>query len=126
MTDRVRLSTGAKNQLSALKRRTGIEHNNVLCRHALCLSLENVSTPPAENHDLSDGIEIDWRVLTGGHEALYYNLVATRLILEGVEVSEASIKDAIIHHIHRGLGYLMSKNEDDLLIHLARGLTHAH
>ncbi|MEB4734089.1 DndE family protein, partial [Burkholderia contaminans] len=33
--ERVKLTSIAKNQLIALKRKTGIEHNNVLCRHAL-------------------------------------------------------------------------------------------
>ena len=42
----VRLSTQAKEQLMRLKSRTGIQHWNVLCRWAFCLSLRQY-TPPA-------------------------------------------------------------------------------
>ncbi|WP_338478535.1 DndE family protein [Pseudomonas trivialis] len=37
--DRVRLTAAAKIQLSTLKRRYSLEHNNTICRYALCMSL---------------------------------------------------------------------------------------
>ena len=65
--DRLKLTSAARTQLSTLKRRTGIEHNNALCRHALCISLANPSIPPDEAFNFSGGLEIDWRTLTSGH-----------------------------------------------------------
>ena len=41
----VRLSAQAKEQLIRLKTRTGIQHWNILCRWAFCLSLKQ-PTPP--------------------------------------------------------------------------------
>ena len=38
MIDRIRLTATAKNQLITLKRKTGLQHYNSFCRHALCLS----------------------------------------------------------------------------------------
>ena len=43
--EHIRLSKQAKNQLIKLKRVTGIEHWNVLCRWALCVSLSEQSMP---------------------------------------------------------------------------------
>jgi DNA sulfur modification protein DndE len=120
--ERVKLTSAAKNQLIALKRRTNIEHNNTLCRHALCLSLANPSLPPREQFNFSGGIEIDWRTFTGGNEALYYNLLVTRLLCDRIDVSPDALRDALLHHVHRGLSYLASRREDDLLVELARTL----
>src|SRR3546814_6805684 len=73
--ERIKLNSAARNQLTTLKRRTGIEHNNAICRHALCVSLANPSVPPNESFSFVGGLEIDWRTLTGGQDALYYNLL---------------------------------------------------
>ncbi|CAE6812984.1 hypothetical protein R69927_00280 [Paraburkholderia domus] len=124
--ERVKLTAAAKNQLVSLKRRTGIEHNNALCRHALCLSLANPSIPPAENFVFSGGIEIDWRTFTGGKEGLYYNLIVVRLLADGADASGEAVRHALLQHVHRGLSYLASRREEDLLIELARTLALAH
>lgn len=120
--ERVKLTTAARNQLATIKRRTGIEHNNAICRHALCLSLANPSIPPEENFSFAGGIEIDWRTFTGGQEALYYNMLTVRLVSEGKRVTEESVRKALEQHVHRGLSYLMSQREDDLLVEIASRL----
>ena len=120
--ERIKLTAAAKNQLTTLKRRTGIEHNNALCRHALCISLANPSVPPAENLTFGGGVEIDWRTLTGGQEALYYNLLVVRLISESRRVTNDLVHQTFVQHVHRGLSYLVSRREDDLLIELAKVL----
>lgn len=117
--ERIKLNAAARNQLTTLKRRTGIEHNNALCRHALCISLANPSVPPAETFSFGGGIEIDWRTLSGGQDALYYNLLAVRLLSEGRRVNEESIRQTFVLHVHRGLSYLVSRREEDLLVELA-------
>lgn len=120
--ERVKLTASAKNQLATLKRRTGIEHNNAICRHALCISLANPSVPPDENFSYAGGLEIDWRTLTGGQDDLYTNLLIVRLRSEGKRVSEEAIRQTFLLHVHRGLSYLMARREDDLLLELAKGL----
>lgn len=120
--ERVKLTAAAKNQLATLKRRTGIEHNNALCRHALCISLANPSIPPDENFSFAGGLEIDWRTLTGGQEDLYTNLLAVRLLADGKRVSEEAIRQTFLLHVHRGLSYLMGRREDNLLTELAKDL----
>lgn len=116
--ERIKLSAAARNQLVTLKRRTGIEHNNAICRHALCISLANPSTPPDENFSFFGGLEIDWRTLTGGQEALYTNMLVVRLLSDGQRVTEEAIRQTFLLHVHRGLSYLVSSREEDLLSHL--------
>jgi DNA sulfur modification protein DndE len=120
--ERIKLNAAARNQLVTLKRRTGIEHNNAICRHALCISLANPSIPPDENFVFNGGIEIDWRTLTGGQDALYYNLLAVRLLSEGRPVTEDLIRHTFVLHVHRGLSYLVSRREEDLLVEMAKSL----
>lgn len=120
--ERVKLTANAKNQLISLKRRTGIEHNNVLCRHALCLSLANPSIPPEENFNFAGGLEIDWRTFTGGNEGVYHNIIIVRLQRDQMQLTPNTVRQALALHIHRGLSYLVSRREDELLTELARSL----
>jgi DNA sulfur modification protein DndE len=120
--ERIKLNAAARNQLATLKRRTGIEHNNAICRHALCISLANPSVPPDETFSFGGGIEIDWRTLTGGQDALYYNLLAVRLLSERRRVTDESVRQTFVLHVHRGLSYLVSRREDDLLFEMAKSL----
>lgn len=118
--ERIKLNAAARNQLATLKRRTGIEHNNAICRHALCVSLANPSIPPSESFSFNGGIEIDWRTLTGGQDALYHNLLVSRLLSEGRRVTDESIRQTFVLHVHRGLSYLVSRRDGDLLIEMAK------
>ncbi len=111
MIDRVRLSAAAKQQLITLKRRTGIEHYNVICRHALCISLANPSPVPPERHQMNSGIEIDWKVFAGNAEATYLNLLITRVLRESGTAEPETVRDQLTAHVHRGLGYLVSRQD---------------
>lgn len=115
MIDRIRLTAAAKIQLSTLKRKTGIEHYNALCRHALCVSLANASMPPEEEFNFNGGVEIDWRTFTGGHEALYLNLILLRMQQDGINENIENVKKVSACHLHRGLSYLASKSDDYLV-----------
>lgn len=107
--DRVRLSSAAKQQLVTLKRRSGIEHYNVLCRHALCASLANASPVPDETHQYAGGIEIEWRVFAGEAEDTYLNLLVVRCLKDEGSASADGLKRTLTRHLHRGLSYLTSK-----------------
>ncbi|MDP2760844.1 MAG: DNA sulfur modification protein DndE [Sideroxyarcus sp.] len=122
MIERIKLTAAAKVHLSTLKRRTGIEHNNTLCRHALCISLANPSAPPEESFSFAGGIEIEWRTFTGGQDALYHNLLVVRLMSEGRRVTEELVRQTCLLHLHRGLSYLVSRREDDLLVEMAKSI----
>ena len=116
MIDRVKLTAAAKQQLINLKRRTGIEHYNTICRHALVVSLNNSANAPTENLQFVNGIEIDWAVFCGGHGNTYLNLLIARAAQEGEEPSESNIRQLLSSHLHRGLSYLSSRNENEISI----------
>ena len=109
MIERVKLSAAAKQQLITLKRRTGIEHYNVICRHALCVSLANPSKVPDETMQFSNGIEIDWGTFAGEAQDTYLNLLITRCMIDGGECSAQTVRQALTLHLHRGLSYLASR-----------------
>ena len=111
MIDRVKLSSAAKQQLITLKRRTGIEHYNVICRHALCASLANESRVPPETMQFSGGIEIDWRTFAGEAETTYLNLLIARAMADLGECSAGAVRSTLTSHVHRGLSYLASRQE---------------
>jgi DNA sulfur modification protein DndE len=107
--DRVKISSSGKQQLITLKRRTGIEHYNVICRHALCASLANDARPPDESISLSGGLEIDWRTFAGDAEATYLNLIIARAVADEDSASLDAVRDTLSKHLHRGLSYLASR-----------------
>jgi DNA sulfur modification protein DndE len=109
MIDRVKLSATAKQQLITLKRRTGIEHYNVICRHALCTSLANKSSVPTENMQFAGGLEIDWKIFAGEAEATYLNLVIARCLADEGQCTADLVRRTVTQHVHRGLSYLTSK-----------------
>ena len=81
--DHIRLSQQAKDQLIKLKRVTGIEHWNVLCRWALCVSLAESSIPPAAKIPSDSNVEMSWKVFGGRHTDLYLALVKERCLVTG-------------------------------------------
>lgn len=108
--DRVRISAAGKQQLSTLKRRTGIEHYNVICRHALCASLANNTIPPDEDMNFSGGLEIDWKVFAGESDTVLKNILSTRTLLDYRDINTTRVKQCLALHLHRGLSYLTSSN----------------
>ena len=106
--DQIRLSIKAKEQLTRLKRYTGIEHWNVLCRWAFCASLADKTTPPHLGQDKAGAVELSWRVFGGDDSdacaALYY---AWRQ--KNRADNEADDADLVKRHIQRGLGILESR-----------------
>ena len=77
----VRLSERAKQQLITLKRNTGIDNWNVLCRWAFCLSIKESTKPPAEGQSNVSSVEMHWKTFAGHEEDAY------RAILLGAHVS---------------------------------------
>ncbi len=106
--ERVKISNAGKQQLSTLKRRTGIEHHNVICRHALCASLANATKVPPEALQFNSGLEIDWKTFAGEADSTLTNLLIVRALAEEGEASPVAVRKVLQAHLHRGLSYLVS------------------
>ena len=74
MIENVRVSEKGKIQLITLKKRTGIQNWNILCRWALCMSLNEKSEPPGEDIPSDSSIEMTWKTFSGGEEEIYLSL----------------------------------------------------
>lgn len=104
--EQITVSKQAREQLIRLKRRTGIEHWNVLCRWALCRSLAEPSVPPATRHPADSNVEMTWKVFGGKHADLYLALIEERCIVDGLPTDPATVAQQFRLHLHRGISYL--------------------
>ena len=106
MVEVIRLGRRVRNQLISLKRKTGIEHWNILCRWAFTLSLSEKSRPRAVNHPLDGGIEMTWRTFGGEYVDIYEALLIKRCIDDELALTPAELSQQLRFHLYRGIGYL--------------------
>ncbi|QYJ77919.1 DNA sulfur modification protein DndE [Shewanella acanthi] len=118
--DSVKLSEKAKNQLIVLKRKTGIENWNVLCRWAFMLSLRETSIPPHENIPTDSNVEMTWKVFSGEYSDLYTTMLIHRIYIDYNEIDESKLNYYFRLHLHRGISYLGNNTSNiDELVELA-------
>ncbi|MEQ8829869.1 MAG: DNA sulfur modification protein DndE [Alphaproteobacteria bacterium] len=117
--EHIRLSQQAKDQLVKLKRMTGIEHWNVLCRWAFCLSLSEQSIPPAAKIPADSNVEMSWKVFGGRYADLYMALLKERCVRDGLGTDPETLAQQFRLHLHRGISYLAANKSlrkiDDLV-----------
>jgi DNA sulfur modification protein DndE len=104
MIETVRISERGKQQLSNLKRKTGIQHWNILCRWALCTSLADKTVPPMEEIVTDSNVEMTWKTFAGGNEAIYEALIKQRLYED--QLNQEDIYEWFKIHLHRGISFL--------------------
>lgn len=109
MIETVHVTYRAKDQLIKLKRITGIQNWNVLCRWALCLSLADETQPPPVTLPNENAIEMTWRVFGGQQHEIYTALLKERCRLDGVGLDKQSFTNHFRLHLHRGIGQLAER-----------------
>ena len=107
--EHVRVSARGKEILIKVKRRSGMEYWNEICRVALCRSLAN-PTPPSKTDKTADSsIDMDWKTFAGSYQEELISLVLLRAQKDGVNLSK---KDAISEyfrlHLERGINSLQN------------------
>jgi DNA sulfur modification protein DndE len=123
MIETVRVSEKAKIQLITLKRRTGIQNWNVLCRWALCSSLAEKSEPPNEDIPSDSSIEMTWKTFTGGEEEIYVALIQLRAHRAGKKLDKENLNKYFRLHLHRGISYLIGNTKLNKIEDLIRVAT---
>ena len=106
MIETVKVSEKARIQLITLKKRTGIQNWNVLCRWAFCLSLKEATPLPNETIVTDCSVEMTWRTFTGGYESLYLNLLMYRAKKDQIKIEKDELNNYFKLHLHRGISYL--------------------
>ena len=109
--DNIRLGQQSRDQLIRLKRITGIDNWNVLCRWALCLSLADKNLPPRLKSGGDAAIDISWRTFAGEHADIYFSLLAQRAHEEGRAVSREVLSEMARVHVVRGIGFLTARRQ---------------
>lgn len=108
----VRISKQGRDQLMKVRRQTGIENWNILCRWALCLSLREKTTPPKPRQKLEGGVEMTWKVFAGDEADSLAALISYRASLDGLDINKHDDASVCLRaHLHRGLSYLASGQE---------------
>jgi len=102
-----RVSKKGKDQLIILKRRTGLENWNVLCRWAFCSSLAEESSPRDDKIPADSNIEMTWKTFAGENDKVYLELLRQRCIADGYEPTENNLLKEFRLHVHRGISYLV-------------------
>ena len=102
--ENIRLSEKGKQQLLQLKKRTGIENWNTLCRWAFCTSLAEPSVPPYEDIPSDSSVEMTWKVFGGKYSELYYALLIERSVADGFDDPMLCLK----LHLNRGVSFILN------------------
>ena len=108
--DVVRVSEKAKNHLLTLKRRTGIQQWNVLCRWALLASLAERTIPPHEEIVTDSNVEMSWKTFAGTLDDAITAVVRQRAHEDNV--AEDQLPQFFKIHLHRGIAYLLNSTQD--------------
>lgn len=102
----VRLSSQAKDQLSRLKAKTGIQKWNILCRWAFCLSLQQQTPPTPIEIPADSNVEMTWATFGGDAHELYLAALKERSVRDGLGSSDEVVARQFRLHLHRGISYL--------------------
>lgn len=113
----VRVSQRGREILIKLKRNTGLDQWNVLCRWALCASLLRDSKPPKIKGIEESNIEMAWKTFAGVQSDYLIALVRLRAERQGVDLrSEVALAEYFRAHLERGISNIQNtKNISALL-----------
>lgn len=107
--DTVRVSQRGKEILIKLKRNTGLDQWNVLCRWALCASLMRESKPPKVKGWEESNIEMTWKTFAGAHADHLAALVKSRADHHGVDIQDGGmLTDYFRAHLERGISSIQN------------------
>lgn len=107
----VRLSQQAKEQLIRLKRSTGIQNWNVLCRWAYCVSLAEPTKPSLVSIPADSSVEMTWKVFAGEYQETYLALLKERCYRDGLELTDENLSTQLRLHLHRGIAELAADKQ---------------
>ena len=115
----IRLSNAAKDKLSRLKGKTGIQNWNVLCRWAFCYSLKEGTIPTDIAIESDSNVEMSWITFAGEYYEVYEALIKQWCIENDLGTDNDTLAKYFKLHLERGIGYLsgtnLIKNIQDLL-----------
>ena len=106
----IKLSNTAKDKLSRLKGKTGIQNWNVLCRWAFCFSLKEGTIPTDIEINSDSNVEMSWLTFAGEYHEIYEALIKEWCIENNLGTNDDTITKYFKLHLERGIGYLSGTN----------------
>jgi len=106
----IRLSNSAKDKLSRLKGKTGIQNWNILCRWAFCYSLKEGTIPTDIEINSDSNVEMSWLTFAGEYYELYEALIKEWCIQKNLGTDLDVLSKYFKLHLERGIGYLSGTN----------------
>lgn len=124
-----RLSIPEKERLIRIKARTGIGNWNVICRWALCWSLNEPSVPGGAMPLSDSNVEMSWLTFAGEYHEVYEELLRERCLRDGLMTDGDTLCRSFRLHLCRGISHYSSrdvlKSIHDLLRSVPGGMTDA-
>lgn len=108
--DNIRLGQQSRDQLIRLKRITGIDNWNILCRWALCLSLADKNSPPRPKAG-SEAVDISWKTFGGDLADVYLALLIQRAHEDHQQATRVALSELVRVHVTRGIGQLTARRQ---------------
>jgi len=107
----VRITNRGRDQLITIKRRTGLEHWNVISRWALALSLRENTPPPKLDQSGDSNVEMSWDVFSGGRRELWHAVTIQRFTEE--PGTHENLGQFIRAHVHRGIQMMSAQGQSE-------------
>lgn len=111
MHRRIKPSYKARDQLLKIKRLTGLQHWNEICRWGFCLSLAEPTSPSQQTIEPESNIDMTWHQFGGDYYDIYYALLKERCHRDSLGIDEETLEHQFRLHLHRGVSYLAADRQ---------------
>jgi DNA sulfur modification protein DndE len=105
----VRLSQSDKDLLTKIKRKTGVDSWNVLCRWALTVALAQPNAVYVKCPEKRDSVEIKWDTFAGKNNSIYRGILLVQYSEYNQHSSELSMNDFFHSALSKGISILYRK-----------------
>ena len=114
--EHVRISARGKDTLQRVKRNTGLEHWNEICRIALCRSLNDASPPPISSKHTDCALEIEWKTFLGKYHDELLSCFMIQAKKDGIDLTrKEDVAGYFRAHIERGIDGMKNMKLTDYL-----------
>lgn len=114
MIDSIRLTHTEKELLIRVKRKTGIDSWNVLCRWALLIGLSQKEYSYRNNPEKRDAVEIKWDTFAGRNKDFYHAVI--HVAFNKKAIHNESLMDFIYNQIESGIRILSTQSTEYKLL----------
>ena len=111
MINTVTLNQASKNKMAIIKRYTGIENWNIICRWAFCISMADKTVPPQIDRKGEVAVEMSWKVFFWRIKRNFYGNAKKRCIDDGIELSDKNLNQQLWLHLDRGIGHIFANKQ---------------